>query len=249
MKNGNLYQKIKSAKKEYRVATAKKYEMLLTMEKELKGVTSPNEEVTKSIEEKYEPILKVLKKEESKKRDKVWDLAQIYHDYSSFLTGYITDIIAVFLTYIEGEQYIPYRNWENHEISEGSIIIKESVNKQYDKIDYVTLEKLYENGDLIRLNNGISNMVSFYDYVGEPHYSFGKFNYLYEFVNRLIQYRIDNNKKFNITMEDLYSFMSNFIVAHPDLAQKNKDKREQMLMEQSEEESLITEFKKLELKL
>ncbi len=244
MKNGNLYQKVKSAKKDDRVAWAKYYEMLWAMEKEL-------EEATRPIKEKYEPILKILKKEAYEKGGKVWDIAGMYHDCGRFFAPNITDIIAVFLTYIEGEKYIPYRNWKNNEINENSIIIKESVNNQYDKIDYSTLDKLYKNGDLIRLNSGFSNMVDFYNNVGEANYSFGEFSYLHEFVNRLIQYRIENDKKNvnEITMDDLYSFMCNFILTHPDLAQKNKDKREQMLMRESEEDKLMLECKKLEKRL
>lgn len=244
MKNGNLYQEVKSAKKDGRVASAKRYEMELAMEREL-------EEATRPIKEKYEPILKTLEKEEFEKGTKMWHIAGIYHDYGRFSTRDITDIVAVFLSYVEGEKYIPYRNRENHEINESSIIIKADVNKQYDIIDYDTLDMLYKNGDLIRLDSGFSNTVDFYNYLGKPNYSFGQFNYLREFVNRLIQYRIDNGKKNanDITMEELYSFMFHFILAHPDLAKKNKDKREQMLIEQTEEITVISECKKLEIKL
>ena len=129
MKNGNLYQKLKLAKKDYRVAWAKQYEMEVAMKKEL-------EEVTRPIREKYAPILKALEKETSKRSREVWHIGGIYHDYGSFFVRDIVDIFAFFLTYIEGEKYIPYRNWENYEITEGSIIIKENINKQYDKIDY-----------------------------------------------------------------------------------------------------------------
>lgn len=242
MKNGNLYQEVKSAKKDDRVAWAKKYEVLLAMKKELEAATKP-------IEEKYEPILKELDKEACEKNSKVWHVAGIYHDYASFPVRTITDVFAVFLSYVEGEKYIPYRNYQNHDINEGSIIIKESVNNQYDIIDYDTLDKLYKNGDLIRLDSGFASLVDFYDYVGEPNYYFGKFNYLREFVNRLINYRIDNDKKNDITEEEIYSFVCDFISTHPDLVQKNKDKREQMLMEQAKEEAVISQCKKLELNL
>lgn len=241
MKNGNLYQKVKSAKKDNRVASAKRFEMELAMERELEEATIP-------IKEKYEPILELLKKDEFEKMAREWQIAGIYHDCGSFNTCDITDVIAVFLTYIEGEKYIVYRNYDNYKITENSIIIKEDINKQYDELDYEILNMLYKNGDLIMLNRGFSNIVDFYDNVGEPNYCFGQFNYLYEFVNRLIQYRIDNDKKkvTDITMDDLYSFMGKFISTHPDLVQKNKNKREKMLMAQDEEETVITGCKKLE---
>ncbi len=242
MKNGNLYQKLKSANKDYRVALAKRYEIVLAMQREL-------EEVTRPIIEKYESILNAMENETFEKFKKSLHIAGIYHDYGRFYTSIITNFFAVFLSYVEGEKFIPYRHYENFEISEGSMIIKEEVDKQHDTINYDTLDKLYQNGDVILLDNGFSNMVDFYNYVGEPSYKFGKFNYLREFVNRLIQYRIDNDKKDvkSINEEDLYSFASEFLSAHPDLVAKNKDKREQMLMSQSEEQSIISQCKKLEL--
>lgn len=240
MKNGNLYQKLKLAKKDYRVARAKKIEAVLAMEKEL-------EEATRPIREKYAPILKALENERSKRILEVWHIGGIYHDYGIFNRSDIVKIIAIFLSYVEGERYIPFDKVLQ---IQDSIIIKEKVGKHYDgNMDYDTLARLYKNGDLITLNYGSSNMVDFYDYTGDPNYSFGQFNYLYEFVNRLIQYRIDNDKKNNITIEELYLFMCNFISTHPDLAQKNKVKREQMIICQSEEDTLILECKKLEKNL
>ena len=242
MKNGNLYQVVKSTKKDSRVASAKIATVTLAMSKEMQNAT-------RLIREKYEPILEALEKEASEKGRKAWHNARIYHDYGTFFTKDITDIIAIFLTYIEGEKYIAYRNWGNLEINETSIIIKDAVNNQFDKIDYDTLDMLYENGDLIILSKGFSNMVDFYDYYGAPNYSFGPFNYLCEFVNRLIKYRIDNDLIIvsDITMENLYSFMCHFISTHPDLAQMNKEKREQMLMSQ-DEEPIIIGCKELERK-
>lgn len=239
MKNGNLYQEVKSAKKENRVAWAKLYEMELAMRKELK-------EAIKPIKEKYEPILKALRKEASEKNGNVWNVAGIYHDCGRFCRYDIVNIVAVFLSYIEGERYIPFAS---SEVGQNSIIVKEKVLEQCDNMNYDILDKLYKNGDLVMLDNVYSNMVDFYNNVGDPNYSFGQFNYLREFVNRLIQYRIDNDKKNDIIMEDLYTFMCNFISTHPDLAQKNKDKRQQMLMGQIEEDTVISECKKLEIEL
>lgn len=241
MKNGNLYQKLKTAKREESIAWAKRYKIAMAMEKEL-------EEATKPIKEKYEPVLKAMEKDASEKSGAVWDLGYIYHDYGSFSRYDIVNIVAVFLSYIEGEKYIPF-SISNSEVCQNSIIIKETVTKQYDDIDSVTLDTLYNNDDLIMLDNGFSSMVDFYNNVGDSNSRFGKFNYLREFVNRLIQYRIDNNKRNEITIEELYSFMCNFLSTHPDLAMKNKDKREQMLMEQTEEDKLISECKQIERKL
>lgn len=246
MKNGNLYQELKSAKKEDRIAWAKIVEMLKLMCKELNETKNETEKTR--IKEKYEKILKKLREERSKKRENLWHIAGIYHDYGSFFTPIVTDFFAAFLSYVEGEKYIPYMHFENQEIIEGSIIIKEEIDRQHDKINYETLDKLYKNGDLILLDTGLSNTVDFYNYIGGSNYKFGNFSYLREFVNRLIQYRIDNDKRniTSITLEDLYSFAGKYLLTHPDLIVKSKDKREQMLMSQSEE--VISQYKKLELK-
>lgn len=238
MKNGNLYQEVKSAKKDERVAWARYYEMAVAMKREM-------EEATRPIKEKYNPILKELGNEVSEKNGKVCHIVKIYHDCGRFSRYNIVNIVAVLLSYIEGEKYIPF---SSSIFSLNSMIIKED-SKQYNNIDYDTLDKLYKNGDLIILDKSYSNMVDFYNNVGDSNSLFGPFNYLHEFVNRLIQYRIENDKKDSITMEELYLFMFNFISTHPDLAQKNKDKREQMLMGQSEEDTLISECKKLEIEL
>lgn len=188
---------------------------------------------------------------ERARKENSWNVAGMYHDFGSFCVRDITDAFAVLLTYIEGEKFIPYRDFINTKINEGSIIIKDDVNKKYDRIDYDTLHKLYENGDLIQLDNGFSNIVSFYNYIGEPNYRFGQMDYLREFVDQLIQYRMENNKRTrnDITMEELYSFICTFLSSYPDLAQKNKEKREQWLIEQIEEDPVTLECKKLEIGL
>ena len=131
------------------------------------------------------------------------------------------------------------------------MIIKEDVAKQYDTINYYTIDKLYRNGDLILLTPGMnaSYMVYFYDLYGKADYKLGNYNYLKEFILRLIQYRVDNGKKYfdSFTVEDLYSFTCEFLLKHPDLVTKNKDKRNQMVAESKEDNSLFTLCKKLEL--
>lgn len=244
MEDLNLYQKVQFANKAVIDIESKKAEVVKAMEKELEDATRP-------IKEKYQPIIEALEKEISEKHGNLQHIAGIYHNYGRFFTSIITEFFATFLSYVEGEKFIVYSNYENHELNEGSMIIKEAIDKQYDKIDYYTLNKLYENGHLVLLESGFASMVDFYDYVGNPNYQFGKLDYLIEFVNQLIQYRINNNKKdvYSITSEDLYSFASEFLLTHPDLITKNKDKRDNMLMEQRNEQALISQCKKLGRKL
>ena len=278
MKNGNFYQRIKSARKELRVAYAKHNRVLRTL---LEESDSAILESMRGLEEKFNiklfeedqnglaktkngnkiyddilstiiedsPVYNEAKKEVSKKRGDLLHLSYDYYFYASFVNIMITDFFAEFLSYVEGEKFVAGRNvLDTNEIT---MIIKEDVAKQYDTIDYYTIDKLYRNGDLILLTPGMnaSYMVYFYDLYGKADYKLGSYNYLKEFIFRLIQYRIDNGKKDydSFTVEDLYSFTCEFLLKHPDLVTKNKDKRNQMVAESKEDNSLFTLCKKLEL--
>ena len=219
MKDFSLYHRKKAAEKDDLVAFKKCYEMAQKMQKEL-------EEAEKGIKKKYEPIFKnfdII----AKKRN---DIETIYHDCSTFYANDITTVLCMLIGYIEGERYISYRHFENY-ATPSMVVIKETVDNLYERKDHIISDTLYKNGDLIFINTGFHNTLSFYNYVGEPNYKFGKYNYLYEFVNRLIQYRYDNDliNLIDISMDDLYIFMCDFISKHPDLIMKNKDKRDKML--------------------
>lgn len=242
MKDKSLYQQLKAAQKEERVTCAKSNKVINERNNEIT-------EVVKPIEEKYAPILEKSKKEWLEANSNVWSLGGIYNDYSSFSVKAIVDTYALLLSYIEGEKFIPYRDYKNHEICENSIIIKESANNECEVLTYDIIDELYKTGDIVQLSSGFTSFVSLYDNIGEKNYKFGKYNYLYEFTNRLIQYRIDNNLRKSISEEEIYNFLCDFIMKHPDLVNKNKDKREEMLNSISEEETSIGTCKKLNMRI
>ena len=227
MKLKELNQKIEDANKEYEKVMMEVLKKRKEMERELEAV-----------KEKYNPILESLEEDLSNKWKKFRELAGIYHDYGCFKydkEGDISDILCSLLTYVEGEKFIPYTGI--FDIRDGSIIIKEKTMQECDKTDWNFLDKLYNSGDLIIVDKGLSDNIELYNFAGEPNYKFGEFDYLSSFVEELIQYRLDNNEKedSNITMDELYSCMCKFISTHPELIEKNKDKREKMLTEQDEE--------------
>lgn len=235
MRHRNLYQEVKIARKKNEAAFEKLYKIESAKAAELKAV-----------EEKYTVISQAAEQELREKYRELNHVGDEYHKYASFLThnGILT-IVATLLTYIEGEKYIPFISFE---ASLSHILIKERLSKQYENMNYDTVKKLYKSGDLILLDdNHCSSEVEFYNYIGKPNYQFGKFGYLYEFVNRLIEYRADN-KKDNMTLEELYSFLCHFISTHPELALRNKEKRTQMFMESPETDSILIDCKKLEIK-
>ena len=213
--------------------------MRLAKEKEI-------DEAIKAIDEKYKPFFEELEEESLKHEMYLWKIGGLYHDYSTFFRNNfrsdINDIIAVLLTYVEGEKFIPYSNAD-------SIIIKKKVRDKYDNIDTATFDLLYKNGDLVMIGKADVYKVDVYNCLGDPYCCFGSFNYLREFMNRLIQYRVENNKIFRMTKEELYLFVCDFLGKHPNLVQKNKVKRDLMLTEQKEEDTMLSECMKLERSL
>lgn len=237
MKDNNLYRELKRASKEAKNASLKRNELEKAMNKEIS-----------SIKEKYKPIMEVAKKEAYEKSDKVRTIGDLYKQYSCFHRTFIENLFAILLSYIEGEKFIPF--FTKDYIKENkikNIIIKEKVSKKYKIIDDDILNELLEKGDLVLLNGFYYNIIYFYDNLGIPLFDFGNFTYLYEFLNRLIQYRIDNNFKDYILSENLYSFIYDFLVNNKELVRKNKEKRDKMLSEYNEDE-IIVQCKKLELK-
>ncbi len=241
MENKNLYQKLKQVQKDRKAILNKKNELELQRKKEL-------EEVTKPIKEKYDPIIAELNKKSNEKKEEFYYIAKLYHNYGSFSAYDIVHVLAALITYIEGEKYVVYKNPYGYE---SCLIIKEDVYQKYVVIHGGMFDMLYENNDIIILSEDSSTHIEFYDWIGKPCRKFGKFDYLYEFVNRLIQYQFehDANPEKNmgisnaIEPEDLLKFMYHFIETHPNLAKKNQEKRDQMFMKDMETE-ILRRYKK-----
>ena len=225
MKVKELRHIINEANKDYEKAMVEVLRTRTTMERELE-----------SVKEKYAPTIKTLEDNLSDKWDNFRKMARIYYNYGKYSrdkAGNISNILCNLLTYVEGEKFIPYINEYN--IPEGSIIIRESALESYDKDDWHNIDKLCDKGDLIVVDDGRSNDIEFYDCSAKPKFKFGEFTYLTQFVEDLVQYRMDNKKyKSTLDYEELSLCMNKFLSVHPELTLKNKDKREKMMTEECE---------------
>lgn len=147
------------------------------------------------------------------------------HKYSDFPVWDILYTLSSFLSYVEGEKYVP------HIISylDPTVIVKESLINN-EKLDKDSISKLYDNGDLVMFNNHSYIRLDFYDKNNEVNYMVGNFDYLNNFIHGLIQYRIDNNKKEDMSFEkDLYKYIIDYLNNNPDLVKRNSEKRNDML--------------------
>ena len=229
MQSEKLYQKLKREKKENDEIVALLSKVNDEMEKKL-------EEATKPILDKYRPILTNLEIRGYRIFTRLIETADTIEECGTFDASMIKYFFVAFLSYVEGETFVPfcYRYENDRCFYEG--VIKESANNNIGNLSYSNLDEMYKNGDLIVLDvgNGYSKTLSLYDGNGNPNFQFGKYNYLKEFVNRLVQYRADNDLRDvdSMSLDDLNTFASDFLSTHPDLVAKNKDKRVQMIREQ-----------------
>ena len=218
-------------------------------------------EATKNIHEKYDLIIYGLTQKYRKLHNEGFYLGNQLHRYSLYDRKQIAEFLATFLSYVEGEKYIYMEGFNAIPkfLSNDTIIMKAPKEEQIETGIIVipdTLKDNYESGNLITLRNAdikLSGTVEFFasDYShvpGEATYRFGNFEYLEELAICLTNYRYINKKEkpSSVSDEDLYNVASEFLVTHPDLIARNKDKRESIL--QTQDEIMKTNCRRLEKK-
>ena len=214
---------------------------------EVLRVRTERERELEKVKEKYEPTIKALDNALSEKWNNFRKIAKIYYDYACFKRdkdGDISNIICHLLSYVEGESFIPYT--QDFSIQDGSIIIKEKALKDFDINNKNTFERLYNNGDLVMIDDGHTSDIELYNLSGKPEFKFGNYTYLTDFVEDLIQYRMDNNKgnASTISMEELYTCLVEFLSKYPELYKKSEaNRKEDMSYE------LTTKFKIIDSKV
>ena len=171
-------------------------------------------------------------------------------EYSSFNALEFGDILADLVTIMEGEKYIyqeavhhtrilkPNRLTREKGLIDASfnirMITKDKVKTQvyYSSRDYVDspIQELLENGSAILLEDTEKpreTMIKFYKSQSGKVKSlanYGKFDYVKEYIDGVINYKYQNNN-WDITQEELLLLLSEFIKAYPDLIMDNLDKR------------------------
>ena len=169
------------------------------------------------------------------------------YDCSELPTYLAKNIFATLLTYVEGERYIPYTKYEN-DLFTFSVVAKET------EIEKITnnneLEDAIKNGNAIRLYNGISSHILFYDRGGESHYDIGEFKYAEEFIFFIM----DKSHYLgiatrNMKEKDIEKLLVEFLkYVRTDLNDLNKDKREALIKEKQCDENIKRINKKIKQK-
>lgn len=245
MKSDSLYQQTKRARRNQRVAVdlVSKFEAQKEkeMQEKLKGVkpmSTKHMNILTSLINKYARIIALAKKTQENTEEELINLGEEFQSYTRFNSFDIVRAMATFMTYIEGEEYLPAHSTE---ALQNSIIIKKSaikdeselepgINGVHPEISSDELTEAYYNGDAILLDNGYSNEVELYNNIGQLTYSIGNYTYLHEFFNRLILYRIENEMSgCQNGMDWIFEYMAEYLRMHPELAYMNKSKRDAML--------------------
>ena len=190
------------------------------------------------IKNRYTKLLANARRKHTIADKKLFALGEELLQYARFNNPSIVECMAVFMSYIEGERFIPAHSCEG---GQNSVVIKRSAVHESEleqgynginpDISYDDLKQAFDNGEAILLDNGFSTVVELYNEIGKPVYSIGYYTYLHEFFNRLVLYRIENGMaEFDPDgREWVYAYMAEFLKMHPELAYKNKAKREAML--------------------
>ena len=152
------------------------------------------------------------------------------YDCSELPTYLARNIFATLLTYVEGERYIPHTSYYP-DLHTWAIVAKET------EIEKITnnneLEDAIKNGNAIRLDDGISSHIVFYDRGGESHYDIGKFKYAEEFMFFIMdKSRALGIATRNMKEKDIEKLLVEFLkYVRTNLNDLNKDKREVLIKE------------------
>lgn len=170
---------------------------------------------------------------------------ELVSKYSTFNQDMIGVVIAELVKVIEGKEFLykkavdifqkvvhgPMDSWDE-KVERKIIIIVDSNKSQecYDNsyaCDYKKynskIDQLVEDGDAILLSVGNPNDITFLSSKnGQINYlvNFGKFEYVKDFVDELIQYRFQRRKD-DITKEDIIFCVQKFISKYEDQLAKN----------------------------
>lgn len=235
---------------------------------EIKTLDRLNEEELEKtkllIEEKYSKLKEKPLNEFDKKVEDIHNYCELIEEKST-MSGKIIDIIAELITIFEGEIYslkklryhknneLPSAVWETH------IIMPNDVFDKIQNPDYIS-ERYYHH--LLKNNIGIvieewSPMYrlddfSFYKYdkMGRliPQISFKKFPYIKQFVDYIINYRIENNIE-ELSTDEMEKLKEDFILLNVDNINDNyKLKQEQIIEEKTKEINAEYEHKQKVLK-
>lgn len=165
-----------------------------------------------------------------KSRSVCFDIGSKVQGYSEVPVYLVRSAFSVLLTYVEGEKFVPYSNWES-DLRTFAVIVRETAQ------DSITnnkeLEQACEKGDAVILDCYNCSTVSFYDAECNASFNVGKYKYVQDFIDYIVS-RNSYEKSCDKDIGDkclekyLVQFLKNY---GEDLLESNKDKRKVLLKE------------------
>ena len=237
-----LFDEIESLFDKYKTVEQQKQALLLQREKDI-------EKARKKIINTYsEKIYSNEKNITSIKKD-LNSFEGLLIKYSTFNLDLIGNILQQLISITESEEYLYKQvshsfkkrvhgvmdSWDEDVKTIVNIIITK--NKSLDYYDSTNqakskIHEFVEKGDALLLseqdiNEKKQKQITFYNLTDEhieSRVNFGKFDYVKDFIDNVIQYRFQNNMD-KITEKDMLLFLQNYIIQHKDVIVKNYESK------------------------
>lgn len=216
-------------------------------ELEIKRKEEINETV-KKIEIEYQTKLTGKQREINSQKKQLENQEELLKIYSTFDSEVIGSILEQLVSIIENEKYTfqkathktfasnfgPY-GYEHYSTSKKVLMIVKGQEKEglYEDRNHQEneLENLVSNHQAILLsdNQDDSKSITFYKHKGSNivlQIKYGKFTYVKEFIEFIIQHRFTNDLK-EISQKELLSLMKDFICTHKNLIEENIQRQRQ----------------------
>lgn len=227
----NLYNKYKSAEKN-------REELLLERKKEI-------DEATEKIIESYSIKLTQNDDDITSIKKELNNFDKFFAKYSTFDMDLVGKAIQQLISVVESEEYLyelvihefkkreygVMDSWDTCIQTKVRIVVrKDKFMNCYDSSckSESKINELVKNGDALLLSEQYNNKkITFYtsqDGQVLCHFDFGRFDYIKEFIDSIVQYRFQNNMV-EFTEKDMLSFMKNFVIGHEDIIMKNYNSR------------------------
>lgn len=216
------------------------------------------EKAIEMVTQKFDKRIKQTHQDADVSRKELNDFDKLIFKYSTFDTKLLCETLQQLVSIVECEEYSyqeathvtkrrmhgPIDHWDEDVHKQVKLIIKGSEKSgQYrSSNEYDTeITKLVKEGQAIllseeenfyRIQDNEKNITFYSANDGEVKclVDFGRFDYVKEFIDRIMQYRFQNNLE-EITKKDLLEFMHEFVLSHGDLIASNYQLR---MIEQQE---------------
>lgn len=228
-----LFDEIGNLCNRYEIAEQQKQTLLLQREKDI-------EKARKKIINSYSKKLTLNENSITSVKEELNTFERLLVKYSTFNLDLIGNILQQLISITESEEYLYKQvshtfkkrvhgvmdSWDQDVKTIVNIIITK--NKLLDNYDSTnqSKSKIYEfveNGDALLLSEQDIDVkkekqITFYNLTDghiESRVNFGKFYYVKDFIDNIIQYRFQNNLD-KITEKDMLLFLQNYIIQHKD---------------------------------